>query len=273
MSRIIKAAMGYSQLLEWSLFPVHSLQNGRCSCKKDCSSPGKHPIPANGVKSATNDSYTIKKWFNANPNANIGIATGSINGFFVLDVDPRHNGNKSLLGLEKEGRKLPNTVKAITGSNGSHYLFKHHEGIGNRTNLLPGIDIRGDGGYIIVPPSNHISGRCYEWAGSNKPYVTEIAEAPDWLIDMLVKPKEQQSKAKPKTYWLDIMKGVGEGNRNNAAASLAGYLFKRYVEPGLVVEIMALWNERNQPPLRIDELDKIIQSIAGKELTRRKVCS
>lgn len=187
-----------------------------------------------------------------------------------MDVDLDKNGHLTLDDLIHNYGPLPDTVHAITGSGGSHYLFKYQEGIGNKVDILPGIDIRGDGGYIVVPPSKHISGRQYEWELSSRPYVNPIVDAPQWLLDKIINSEEGKSKRKPSSYWAKIIRGVDEGKRNSTAASMVGYLLRRYVDPIMVVEIMHLWNERNNPPLEKDELNKIIDSIARKELSRRR---
>lgn len=268
----LKAAIAYSQRLNWAVFPLHSIAEGRCTCGKPCSSPGKHPRTANGFKGASMDIDVITKWFTMWPASNIGIATGEASGFWVLDVD-RHgaNGFDSLEQLTDKYGKLPDTVEAITGGNGSHLLFKYREGIGNRTDLLPGIDTRGQGGFIVVAPSNHLSGNAYQWELSSHPLDTEVAEAPQWLLNMLVKPKTATPIKKPSSYWSNIMAGVAEGGRNSAAASLTGTLLSRYVDPVLVKEIVNLWNaERNDPPLDQVELDIILNSIFGLEVERRR---
>lgn len=268
---ILAAAIGYCQLLKWPVFPVHSVLNGNCTCGKvNCSSPGKHPRTFNGLKAATTDKEMIINWWKKWPNANIGVPTGNKSGFFVLDIDTRHNGLESLDQLTDRYGKLPDTVAAITGSKGYHFLFKHCRGVRNKVNLVQGIDIRGEGGYIIVSPSSHISGCQYEWVLSSHPLQIGITDSPKWLLDMVLIEKRDQIKAKSSSYWLDIIQGLGEGQRNNAAASLAGYLLKRYIDPYLVVEILRLWNERNRPPLDPCELETIINSIAGKELVRRR---
>lgn len=261
------AALGYSQRLKFAVFPLHSIINGKCTCNKVCTSPGKHPKTYDGLKSATTDLETIKRmdW----KSANIGIATGKISGFFVVDIDGE-TGKESIKQLKDHFKEWPETVEQITGSGGSHILFKHHEGIRNRAELLPGVDIRGDGGYIVASPSNHISGNKYEWELSSHPLETPVAEAPMWLLNMLIQPKNRPFQKKPSSYWTSILQGVNKGQRNNAAASLAGYLFKRYLDPIVVVELMHLWNERNNPPLETQELNTIINSIAGKELQRRR---
>src|SRR5699024_297733 len=142
------------------------------------------------------------------------------------------NGIDSLKELITNQGALPNTVQALTGSGGYHFLFKHKEGIKNKTNIKPGLDIRGDGGYIVASPSLHRVGKRYEWKPSNNPIDKEIAEAPSWLIDMV---KDQSYGGRPQvktsSYWKDIMQGLIEGEgRNSASASLVGYLLRRHVD-------------------------------------------
>lgn len=165
---------------------------------------------------------------------------------------------------------MPDTVEAITGSKGSHYLFKYHKGIKNKVDIFPGIDIRGDGGFIVVSPSIHISGNQYQWELSSLPSQVSVKEAPKWLLDIVIEKKNEQSQKRISSYWIDLFNHTKEGNRNNAATQLAGHLFRRYVDPFLVVEIMHLWNESKvHPPLDTAELNQLINSIASKELRRR----
>jgi hypothetical protein len=154
----------------WPVFPVWPIKGGKCSCGEvDCQHPGKHPIgklAPKGRNSATTDPETIKRWWGQHPKANIGIPTGPESGLVVVDVDPRHGGLDSLKKLEALG-KFPLTLKAKTGGGGWH-IFLAHPGNGQKIKSrplpgYPGIDIKGDGGYIVTPPSNHISGGSYSW--------------------------------------------------------------------------------------------------------------
>lgn len=268
----LEAALWYATKLNWAVFPLHSVVDGKCTCGKDCPSPAKHPRTSNGVLAATTDTHTIRNWFTKHPISNVGIATGRISGIFVLDVDTHLNdGYDTLEALTDQYGQLPDTVQAITGSGGSHFFFKYAEGIGNKTNLFRSIDIRGDGGYIVAAPSVHISGKKYEFEVSSYPHEQPIAEAPEWLIQAIQGNKSAEQKKHTSGHWSSIMSGLSEGEgRNNAAASLAGHLLRRYIDPYLVIEIMHLWNERNDPPLAEEELKTILNSIAGKELKRRK---
>lgn len=125
---------------------------------------------------------TLREWFDDSRNYNVGIVTGVLSGLVVLDVDPRHGGNKSLRELEREHGPLPKTMSSVTGGGGRHYYFSHPGGeVRNRTNIAPGIDLRGDGGCIVAPPSVHPSGKPYRWVKGRSPGQLTLALLPDWL--------------------------------------------------------------------------------------------
>jgi len=125
---------------------------------------GKHPRTEHGLKDATIDEATIFGWWRRWPGANVGIVTGMASGLLVLDIDPRHGGVESLALLEREHGSLPETAEVSTGGGGRHILFLHPGfRVKNRANMMPGVDVRGDDGYIVAPPSLHASGRRYEW--------------------------------------------------------------------------------------------------------------
>ncbi len=165
-SQMLDAALEYARL-GWYVFPVHGIRDGRCSCGADCGSPGKHPRIKGWPNVATTDPQTIARWWRQWPYANIGCACGP-SGLLVLDVDPRHGGDKSLEHLEGLHRRFYQT-RARTGGNGLHLFFKKPAGVTvkSRPNALgngyPGIDIRADGGFIVLPPSLHASGKRYDW--------------------------------------------------------------------------------------------------------------
>jgi putative DNA primase/helicase len=164
-SDCLAAALDYAAL-EWPVFPVWWIKNGKCACgKADCQHPGKHPIgklAPNGRNSATTDPETIKRWWGQCPEAHIGIPTGPESGLVVLDVDPRHGGD-----VNKLPGNMPLTPTAFTGGGGEHYYMQHP---GDRYiksvsafGGYVGIDLKADGGYIVAPPSRHISGGTYSW--------------------------------------------------------------------------------------------------------------
>jgi hypothetical protein len=142
----------------------------------------KTPITDNGFKAATRFAHIIRRWWQDNPTAMIGVPTGERIGAWVLDIDPRHDGNETLAALEAEYEPLPTTLSATTASGGRHYYFRHVQGVRNRGNLGPGIDVRGDGGYVIAPGSVTMAGGRYEWDNDLKP-----VDAPQWLLDLVVR--------------------------------------------------------------------------------------
>jgi hypothetical protein len=160
-------------------FPLWWTAGGMCACpKRDaCGSPGKHPLTANGVKDATDDPAQLQAWRERYPLANWGIATGARSGLVVVDLDikPGKDGRASLKALGT----VPRTRVIRTGSGGLHLYFQHPGGYvpnsGGKLGL--GIDVRGDGGYVVAPGSSHISGGTYTVAIDAEP-----APLPAWLL-------------------------------------------------------------------------------------------
>lgn len=147
-----------------------------------CAPRGKTPLTVRGVKDASADPEAILARWGQWPGANIGVATGAESGFFALDVDGRC-GAESLRALEKRHGPLPETVEARTGGGGRHLFFRcTSAGVRNSVGKLGhGLDIRGNGGYVIVPPSIHPTGTPYEWRTDHSPDDLPIADAPGWL--------------------------------------------------------------------------------------------
>ena len=184
----LKVALSYAER-GWLVFPLwEPLSDGTCSCDKpDCEDAGKHPRTPNGFKDATTDEETIRGWWGKWPDANIGIRTGRESGLLVLDVDPRHGGDKSLAELEQDFGKLPHTTGSKTGD-GHHVFFAYPKDaveVGCHANLRPGLDVRGDGGFVVAPPSLHHSGATYAWDASLHPDQTALADPPARLLDLI----------------------------------------------------------------------------------------
>ena len=272
---MIEDALAYARR-GWHVFPLHHIIDGRCSCgKSKCGrNSGKHPRTRHGLKDATIDEQTVKTWWKRWPAANIGLPTGQVSGFVVLDIDPEHGGEESLRQLEKEHNKLPDTPISLTGGGGQHLLFAYPahidgQGMPNRVALREGLDVRADGGYIVAPPSTHISGRNYEWEVLYHPDTVAPPPLPDWLltlIEMRELPAEGQDS-------LDaaVETGVEEGQRNDMAARLAGRYFGRGLSAKEVEMLLTGWNQRNHPPLPIAELVAVITSVAKRELLKNGI--
>ena len=165
------------------IIPVHTVRDGMCSCGSPaCGSPGKHPTPARGLHDAFTDRNTVEVIWGDNPDLNIGIITGKKSGVWVLDIDAGKDGFDSLEKLIQEHGPLPDTLSVHTGGGGQHLFFLMPEegDVRNRTNIRPGIDVRGTGGYVVAPPSVHISGGKYSWEN-----LSGLEPAPTWIIDAM----------------------------------------------------------------------------------------
>lgn len=109
-----------------------------------------------GHLAATCDPQRLQQMARNAPHGMLGIRTGAVSGLVVVDVDPRHGGDESLAGLIAAGL-LPPTARVVTGASGQHLYYRHP---GQRITSRPlpgwpGVDIKGDGGYVIAPPSTH----------------------------------------------------------------------------------------------------------------------
>jgi hypothetical protein len=232
-----------------------------------CMPRDKRPACPNGVKDASADIDVIERWWHARPDCNIGIATGTVSGIFAIDIDGL-DGELEMRRLEAEHGALPATVEVITGAGRHLYLATPQAPVRNSVGKIAvGIDVRGDGGYIIAPPSIHPSGRRYSWSVDS---ATTFAAAPQWLLAKISNPGGMVPPT-PTTEWRELLRdGVGEGQRNQTLTRLAGYLLRRHVDPLVALELLTAWNEvRCQPPLDVAELGAVIDSIAGRELKRR----
>jgi hypothetical protein len=150
-----------------------------------CDPKTKRPLTPHGFKDASTDAATIRDWWREHPSAMIGLPTGEVSGIFALDIDVKNGqpGLESLKSLEAAHEPLSETKRTRTASGGLHYLFRYPAGLtlGNSAGKLGiGLDTRGRGGYIIVPPSKSTAGDYwFETPG------TPLADPPQWLIDLL----------------------------------------------------------------------------------------
>jgi len=224
-------------------------------------SRGKRPLVAwlefqNRMASAAE----VARWFRRWPEVNVGMVTGAVSGLVVLDVDPRHGGVESLAALELAHGPLPFTMEAETGGGGRHYYFAHPSAaVRNKVGLAPGIDLRGDGGCVVAPPSLHPSGKRYAWASARSPDKAQPAPLPLWLARLAVR-----EGGHPLAHWRELVRRrIPEGERNNTVASLAGHLFWHGVDAEVALELLAAWNGMHcDPPLAPDEVARVVESIA-----------
>ena len=250
-----EAALAYAAL-GWPVFPVApvDLATGHCGCKKGaaCEEPGKHPL-VRWAERATTDARQLRGWWHWQPQANVAVVTGQASGLVVVDIDPHHEGDMTRKALEAAGHAFPPTLTARTRSGGWHLFYRAPEGrhVANTTGSLagvgstPGIDVRGDRGYIIVAPSvrplSHGPatgaprfGR-YEWVGSED----TVAAAPAWAV--VGRPREPVARPRPAASPASApekraaaaleaevrrVRSAGEGERNVALFQAAANLFE-----------------------------------------------
>jgi hypothetical protein len=265
----------------WGLpvFPLFGLTNGACDCPKgtECGkTSGKHPITSRGFLDATDHQATIQAWYEKWPNANVAVPTGAESGLAVLDIDPRNGGDESLARFEREHGPLPQTLRAFSGGGGRHYYFKCPPDLelGCRTNLLPGIDFKADGGYIITPPSRHVSGGRYAWDPETPPESVDPVAVPESLLRLLAQPanKKKVKKGKPAANSTPESSApcagamirtacIPEGARNETLFRRGCALRARGVERDAIFEMLLIENNALcVPPMPEDEVRRVADS-------------
>ncbi|PKA40435.1 hypothetical protein CWR43_28055 [Rhizobium sullae] len=163
----------------------------------------KSPFTPNGLKGATTSARIVGIWFGERyPAALIGLPTGSPLGAWVLDLD-RHgdlDGHAWLAEMEAKHGALPETARASTANGGTHIFFNHVDGVRNRAAIAPGVDTRGQDGYIVGPGSVMADGRRYQWIDYDGEGLPPIADAPAWLLDMVIQRASESVATKPREY-------------------------------------------------------------------------
>lgn len=231
-----------------------------------CKPRSKLPATARGCKDATVNPDIIQRWWESNPDYNIAISTGEASYVFVLDVDGL-DAEAELRKLECQYGALPPTVEVIT-PRGRHLYFEWPgRAVRNSAGKVgPGLDVRGEGGYVLAPPSVHPSGRRYAWSVDS---VDTPAAAPEWLVAAAA--GKAMNGATPPAEWRALTKGVAEGARNCSTARLAGHLLRHHIDPLVVLDLLQCWNAgRCTPPLPEKDIERIVDSIAARELKRRR---
>jgi hypothetical protein len=243
LSPIGLAALRYVKA-GWAIFP--------------CRTGQKTPANSNGLLGARKDPQAVKQTWAAHPTLNVAIATGSPSGLIVLDVDG-DDGMESLRKLEKQHSPLPRTASIVTPSGGQHFYFAHPGVEIRNTAGFPGphLDIRGDGGYVLAPPSV-VYGKTYE-LDERAP----VAPMPAWLVQLLTKRQSSPSTRVDPAVWENmVQRGVTAGERNQQLTRLAGYLVNHLPDPGVVLGIVQNTNrERCRPPLPDREISTLVGSV------------
>jgi hypothetical protein len=217
----------------------------------------KRPLISDWPRKATCDVETLSVWRHEFPECNWGLATGQASGVFVLDVDGEEGAAAISELVRLHCDDWTNTLTAKT-ARGKHLYFRWSADTPIRNSaskLACGLDVRGEGGYVLVPPSVHPSGAVYCWAGPGAE--AQIMSAPGWLREMLAAP------AQPVNATQEAVGDIPEGQRNTTLTKLAGVMRRRGMTP-LAIEA-ALLAENGvscRPPLPEAEVQEIARSVS-----------
>jgi putative DNA primase/helicase len=181
----------------------------------------------------------------------VGIVTGAVSGILVLDVD----GAKGEGELKKRGHPITPMVR--TPSGGLHLYFRHPDAdVRTGIRVVPGLDVKASGGYVVAPPSVGPNGTAYEWIAS--PEETDLADVPEWLMHLLDRPR--------RTGVAVVGDRIASGTRNRVLTSIAGSMRRRGMGETEILAALSVANEgRCEPPLKDDEVRKIAASVSRYE--------
>ena len=270
------AAAGKPVFLLWGID-----DDGKCCCgDAGCKHPGKHPngfLAPKGRNSATTNLDIIRRWFEQAPMSNIGMPTGPETGVAVLDVDARHGGWESIDAHERQYGDLPATHCVESGGGGLHLYFAYPIGQTIKTStsqIGPGLDIRAQGGSIVLPPSLHESGRRYGWAEVTMDAMgpgESWTPMPGWLIALATKPA--RIVPQDRSFPTNSLKGMGTGNdsdghipdgqRNATLASRSGAMRRAgFAESEILAALLQMNQDRCHPPLPEQEVQRIAKSVS-----------
>jgi replicative DNA helicase len=252
------AARGWRVI--WSHWPIGSGDTAKCSCGvtdideegKEQHSVGKHP-GRDWVNQATCKHAVIRAWYTVKPDANLSIVTGEESGIFVLDIDPRSGGERTIQELTTKHGLLPETPTFFTGSGGYHLLFKHPGGyVPTKSEIGPGLDIRGNGGQIIAPPSRNING--YYSVDPEHPIEMEVADPPAWLLALIsassvhdIDPRTRR----PRFNIEEALQGSSQGSRDQTIFRLAAKMRDEDIPLDMALDWIRRAAENCTPPFPI----------------------
>jgi hypothetical protein len=247
---LLNAALDYAAQ-GWPVFP--------------CQPRGKAPLTTHGFKDASTEPEQIHTWWHAWPDANVGIAVPA--GYIVVDID----GPNGWTALGAEGYTLSASVRAQTGRGPGHehhwYRLPAGVRLRNGRTKLPSVEIKTEGGYVLVPPSVHPSGKAYGWL---TPLAEDdIADASEWML-ALTERADATVRARPPSEWANVIRGpIPEGHRRDMLLRLGGLLF-RCLPAEVAYELGCLWARVScTPPIEAGEVDRILNDVAGLEKRRR----
>jgi hypothetical protein len=246
LNDLLEAALRYANL-GYAVFP--------------CVAGGSQPLTERGFLDASTDEETITTWWEKYPKANIGLPT---NGMIVVDIDGKGNAWPEDW---QHAEDLTRGAMSETPRGGSHHFFRQPDGCewrNTQSAIASRVDTRGNGGYVIVPPSRRTEGE-YRWVVELDRPKQDLPTPPAWLCNILNGTKKSVSLSER----LDVPSGsnkIREGNRNGALASLAGVMRRAGMSHEEIAAAILKTNElRCEPPLPTREVEKIAASISRYE--------
>lgn len=237
----------------WAVFPVEPR--------------GKRPATAHGLKDATTDAEAVRGWWTSRPECNVGAAMGSVSdGIFAIDLDVHDaDGLATLREWEIANGELPETARSVTGSGGEHLFFRAAPGEGSprsSANGSLGVDVRGEGGYVVLPPSVNAEGRPYMW--DTGPGEREPAEA-DERVGAFLNAVQPRRSAGGDAGRFEMPERQREGGRNDAIFRYASSQRSSCIPEAVALAGARAYNaECCDPPLDDEEVVKTVRGVYAR---------
>lgn len=245
----------------------HAHQYASCGLAVLPLKPDKTPYTLHGLKDASKDDSTISNWWKQWPAANIGIATGQVSGgICVIDQDEK-KGEHGIETFEKwiddNMQYVDDTWESKTASGGRHTFFRSNIPVANRVGWLPGVDVRGDGGYVVVPPSILSDGSRYEWLTSPMELESPISNDDDPNVEFII---SEINKKAGSGAPLTIPEKIETGGRNDMLYKMACSMQAKGMSDSAILAAVKAENDAKcNPPLSDDEINKLVRSALTKE--------
>ena len=252
--RVLDAALSYRRDFGWSVIPTHPTTK-------------KPLVRWEDYQRTVADEATINDWYQRWPHAGVAIVTGAVSGLWVVDVDS--DAGRAQL----EPLSLPAVPTVKTGK-GEHRYFLRPGALRNTAKKVEGIDTRGDGGYVIAPPSIHPSGVPYAWSVS--PWDTAVQSPPTVLVDLFNAPAPRAGTASrantvgdEDVYARMLEDGSPAGQRHGDMVKLVGHYIARGLSTREIAVLLRPWVDRCSPPFPYEQLDATIRDLAAAEARKQ----
>jgi len=248
----ILAAQELAEQFKWSVFPVNPKT--------------KTPFFKGWQQLASTDPRRVKEIFEGLPYASIGVQTGTVSNLIVIDLDERAD-YSGIASFKKAGFSHPDTVTARTPSRGLHFYFRADGTIvkNSVSALAKGVDVRGEGGYIICPPSQTVFGP-YVWESERETVLAGPRALPQKLAEAFAKKPRNTSRFQNKSGVQGrLMTTIPEGTRDMELTRRCGFLLKKYSAADTLNMLLIINAKCCEPPLEERQILKIVASIRGRE--------